>query len=115
MIIVYEAKSSIDANIIQDILLMEGINSHIMGSYLEGGVGELQPMGLIKLITDEKDFQRAKQIIAEWESDKPEQATTKDQLIKEIHTEEKNNTYKKPLLGFAIAFFILFFYLFTLK
>ncbi len=72
MIIVYEAKSSIDANIVQDILSMEGINSHIMGGYLEGAIGEIQTMGLIKLMADEKDFQAAKKIITEWENEEPE-------------------------------------------
>ncbi|MBL4660986.1 MAG: DUF2007 domain-containing protein [Alcanivoracaceae bacterium] len=113
MIIVYEAKSSIDANIVQDILLIDGINCHIMGGYLEGGVGELQPMGLIKVMTDEKDFQAAKKIIAEWESEKPEQ-TKHDQTIENKNIAQ-TKTYKKPLVGLTIALFILFFYFLSLR
>ena len=114
MITVYEAMSSIDANIVQDILSIEGINSHIMGAYLEGSIGEIQPMGLVRVMTDEKDFQAAKKIIAEWESEKPEQSTNKVQLIKKTYRAEEN-TYKKPLLGFTITFFILFFYFLSLR
>jgi len=107
MITVYEAMSSIDANIVQDILSIEGINSHIMGAYLEGSIGEIQAMGLVRVMTDEKYFHAAKKIIAEWEGEKPGQTTTNVQLIKEQHRAEEK-TYKKPLLGLTIAFFILF-------
>lgn len=47
---------------------MEGINSHIMGGYLEGGIGEIQTMGVIKLIVEEQDFEQAKVLIREWEN-----------------------------------------------
>ena len=68
MIIVYEAKSSIDAKIAQDILSMEGINSHVMGNYLEGGIGELQPQGLVKIMTQDDDYESARAIINEWQN-----------------------------------------------
>lgn len=68
MITLYQASTSIDANIVQDILAIEGIESHIMGGFLEGAIGEIQPLGLIKLMGREDDYQKAKNIIAAWEN-----------------------------------------------
>ena len=68
MITLYQASTSIDANIVQDILAIEGIESHIMGGFLEGAIGEIQPLGLIKLMGSKGDYKRAKKIIAEWEN-----------------------------------------------
>jgi len=69
MINVYKANSSIDANIAQDILEMQGIKSHIMGALLEGGIGELQPSGLVTLMVEDKDYPRASEIIYLWQKD----------------------------------------------
>jgi hypothetical protein len=67
MITLYHASTSIDANIVQDILALEDIKSHIMGSFLEGAIGEIQPQGIIKLMGREEDYQAARKIITEWE------------------------------------------------
>ena len=69
MITVYKAKTSIDANIAQDILAMQGIKSHIMGALLEGGIGELQPSGLVTLMVDDTDYPRASEIIYLWQKE----------------------------------------------
>ncbi len=78
MIIVYEANSSIDANIVQDLLSMEGINSHIMGGYLEGGIGEIQTIGVIKLMVDEDDFNKARAFIKDWENQRSNLSDVED-------------------------------------
>lgn len=113
MITVYQAQSSIDANIIQDILSIEGISSHVMGGYLEGGVGELQPYGLIRVMADEKDFQAAKIIIEQWQNEKPELEAT-EQSVETTDTPSAS-TNRKPLLAFTIALFIFFFYFLSLR
>jgi hypothetical protein len=69
MITVYKANTSIDANIAQDILEMQGIKSHIMGALLEGGVGELQPSGLVTLMVEDNDYPRASEIIYLWQKE----------------------------------------------
>lgn len=68
MITVYQAHSSFDAKLIQDQLSFEGITSHIMGDLLQGGMGELQAHGLVKVMCSETDFDLAKQIINKWQS-----------------------------------------------
>ena len=41
MIMVYQAQSSIDEKIAQDILAIEEITGHILAEILQGGVGEI--------------------------------------------------------------------------
>ncbi len=67
MITIYQANSSIDAKLIQDQLAFADIQSHIMGDLLQGGVGDLQPQGLVKVMIDEANFAKAKEVIIEWE------------------------------------------------
>ncbi len=67
MITIYQANSSIDAKLIQDQLGFADIPSHIMGDLLQGGVGELQPQGLVKVMVDEEDFERAREVVENWE------------------------------------------------
>jgi len=71
MITIYQANSSIDAKLIQDQLAFGDIQSHIMGDLLQGGVGELQPQGLVKVMIGEADFEKAKEVIIEWEKKLP--------------------------------------------
>lgn len=126
MITVYEAKSSIDANIVQDILSLEGVNSHIMGGYLEGGIGEIQTMGVIKLMVEEQDFQEAKKLIHDWENqkvyidldhegdDKPtieDKEAANEMLTPESHT-NKTVFAMVPALVFMLVVALLLWYFF---
>ncbi len=109
MIIVYEANSTIDANIVQDILAMQGIESHIMGGLLQGGIGELQPFGLIKVMADNSDYEAARKIIAQWENEiiEPEEQ-------QEPQTSPKTNTSNERNIligGFILSFIIGLMYL----
>ena len=86
MITIYEAHSSFDAKLIQDQLSFEGIDSHIMGDLLQGGMGELQAHGLVKLMVDEEDKERSLTVIENWknttitENEKPIKNTKRTQL-----------------------------------
>ena len=84
MITIYNANSSIDAKLIQDQLSFADIPSHIMGDLLQGGVGELQPQGLVKVMVDEEDFEKAKEVIVEWEG--------------KLKTNEKPNHLKQKMI-----------------
>ncbi len=112
MITVYQANSSFDAKLAQDLLLFEGIESHIMGDFLQGGVGELQPQSLVKVMADENDFDRAKHIIQQWQE--KEVSKTQQKLIGRNGPSEKN-TFFKPLLGFIIFIFIVGSYFLSLN
>ena len=56
-----------------DLLEQQAITAQIDGEYLQGGVGELQAQGFIRVTVEDKYFERAKQIVADWESTQPDQ------------------------------------------
>lgn len=64
---VFEAKHTIEANLIRNLLEQEGIDAHISGEYLQGGMGELPAMGLVSVMVEDEDFPRAERIIRDWE------------------------------------------------
>lgn len=57
---------------ILNLLEQQGISGHIEGEYLQGGIGELQAMGLVRVLVSDEDYDAAKKIINEWESIQPD-------------------------------------------
>ena len=53
---------------ILNLLVQEGIEGRVDGEYLPGGVGELQAINLVRVMVDEADYERATQIIRNWEA-----------------------------------------------
>jgi len=68
---VYEASSSLDGHMILNLLEQQHISGRIEGEYLQGGIGDLQAMGLVRVMVDEKDYEQARQIISEWDAIQP--------------------------------------------
>ena len=68
---VFEADSSLEAQMILNLLEMEGVNGRLEGEYLQGGVGELQAMGVVGVVVDDEDYALASKIVAEWEAEQP--------------------------------------------
>lgn len=68
---VFEASTGLDAHMILNLLQTYGIPGRIEGEYLQGGVGELQAIGLVRVLVSEQDYTRAREIIDEWESIQP--------------------------------------------
>ncbi len=69
---VYEASGTLDAHMILNLLEQQRIFGRIDGEYLQGGVGELQAMGLVRVMVPEHEYTEARKIINEWESIQPE-------------------------------------------
>jgi len=65
---VFEATSAIEAHMLQDVLRQEEIAAHVHGEFLPGAVGELPAAGLVRLVVDDEDFDRAKAAIERWEA-----------------------------------------------
>ena len=69
---VYESSTSLEAHMVKNLLENEGVESRIDGEYLQGGVGELQAMGAIRVVVEEDDYPQAREIIDAWESLQPD-------------------------------------------
>lgn len=105
MKLIYKAGDIIEAHIISGLLDAEGIESHVSGHYLQGGVGELAPTGFSNIHVDDKDIDKAKVIIEEYENNLNRGAIT-------------DNTKNPPILTKIVvislfAFFIFYIYILT--
>lgn len=56
---------------VADLLEQANIYARVDGDFLQGGVGELQAFGIIKVLVNDDDFQQARQLIKEWEANQP--------------------------------------------
>lgn len=64
---VYEPSNSLEGHMLQDILRQRGIDARLEGAGLQGAVGELPAIGLVRLLVEEEDFAAAREVIAAWE------------------------------------------------
>lgn len=55
------------------LLQQSGIDGRIDGEHLLGAMGELPAMGLVRVVVDDGDVRRAKEVIADWESHQREE------------------------------------------
>jgi Putative prokaryotic signal transducing protein len=78
MKIVYRAGDITEAEIIKGMLLSYDIEAHVSGYYLQGGIGEMSPLDLAKVHVADEDYERAREILQEYEGNQPPQAGTGD-------------------------------------
>lgn len=64
---IYHPATVIDAHLIADVLEQQDIYCRIEGEFLQGGIGELQAMGLLRIWVNEKDAKEASINILDWE------------------------------------------------
>lgn len=67
----YNAANAVDAQMICDVLRQEGIECHILGEHLQGAVGELPALSMVRVQVPVAQLERARALIAEWESAAP--------------------------------------------
>ncbi|AAZ97021.1 hypothetical protein Tbd_1068 [Thiobacillus denitrificans ATCC 25259] len=65
---VYEPSNALEAHMLHDLLQHEGIPSRVDGAYLQGAVGELPASGLVRLVVEDDDYERARAVIRRWEA-----------------------------------------------
>ena len=64
---VYEASNSLEGHMIANLLEQADIYARVDGDFLQGGVGELQAFGLVKVRVNEEEYDRAREIVRQWE------------------------------------------------
>lgn len=89
---------------IQELLIMQGIEAHINGEYLQSGVGELPAINLVKVSVNDNDFAQAKEIIEHWESQEITQEPTSE-ITADSHSliSGRYRHYISFLLGLALG------------
>ena len=69
MVEVYRATSLLEAQMIVDLLLREGMVAEIVGELLSGGTGELPCDGLMSVRVDDVDQPQAAACLRQWDAD----------------------------------------------
>lgn len=67
MRLVYEASNSVEGHMLVDLLRRAGLDARMDGEYLQGGLGELQAMGLVRVLVAEEDYEQARKVLSEWD------------------------------------------------
>ena len=67
MKLVYRASNIIEANIVAGMLNAQGIETHVGGFYLQGGIGELAAQDFANVHVGDEDVDLARRLIAEYE------------------------------------------------
>lgn len=71
----YQASNGVEAHMILHMLKQEGITGRVDGEYLQGGIGELPAVGLVRVMVPEQDYAAAKSIVDKWDAAQPVEAT----------------------------------------
>lgn len=90
MKIVYRAADITEAEIVRGMLESNHIDAHVSGYYLQGGVGDLQATDLAKVHVNDADFDKAKEILSEYEGQRsaPTGAPGRSQIRESSVTEK---------------------------
>ena len=68
MKVIYQAENAIDANLLKGLLEQTGIMAFVNGEYLQGGIGELPPGGLITVSVADADLEATMRVVAEFQN-----------------------------------------------
>jgi len=92
---VFETSIGLEAHMIKNLLAINELESEIFGEHLQGGVGDLQADGIIRVMVADEDYLNAHKIVADWETSQPQ-----------VNHQVENNKaagYGSILLGFVIG------------
>jgi len=64
---VYDAADITEAHIVRGMLQAHGIEAHVGGYYLQGGVGELAPQGFARVLVAASQVEAARALIDAYE------------------------------------------------
>jgi hypothetical protein len=98
--IIYNAGDLTEAHIVAGLLNANGIETHVGGHYLQGGIGELAAAGFTTVLVADENIVQATALIAEYEgSNKP--------LTNQ--TEKKQNIYLTPIIVIVLSLLLILF------
>ncbi len=98
MLIAYRARDIAEAHIISGMLHAQGIESHVGGHYLQGAMGEIGAAGFTNVHVDDDDYARARDLVAEYEASRPDDA---------LSAPDSGNRVHRYAVGFLVAVAVL--------
>lgn len=100
MKIIYRACDITEAHIVAGMLEANGIDNHVGGYYLQGGVGDLAAMDFVTISVAEENIDAANALVAEYES-KNKPANKSDS--------ENSNGFSLPLIVVIVCVLMILF------
>lgn len=100
MKLIYRAKDIAEAHIVSGLLNVNGVETHVGGHYLQGGIGELSAMDFANVHVADEDVALANTIIAEYEG---------NQTGPGKNTEIKSTAFMSGLNVIVLIFLIIIF------
>lgn len=100
MKLLYEASNAVEAHMILILLEQSGLSARIDGEFLQGGIGDLQVTGIVRVMIEESDYQQAKLIVQEWDVKQPEQEVQKP-------VTRKRRGFVAGLIGFICGIVVM--------
>ncbi|SDH91695.1 Putative signal transducing protein [Pseudomonas benzenivorans] len=68
---IYEPQDLLEAELLLGMLASEGIDAHLTGQHLIGAIGELPVCGLLGLLVEDRQAERAHGLIAAYNAAQP--------------------------------------------
>ena len=68
---IYEPQDLLEAELLLGMLASEGVEAHLAGRDLLGAVGELPALGLLGLLVEDEEAERARRLIAAYNAAAP--------------------------------------------
>ena len=96
MKLAYKAANITEAEIVKGMLEANGLEAHVGGYYLQGGVGEMATMDFANVHVANEDFDKARELIHEYEGDAGGSATRS-------HQDKKTASFASHLVVILVA------------
>ena len=68
---IYEPQDLLEAELLLGMLASEGVEAHLAGRHLLGAMGELPALGLLGLLVEDEEAERARRLIAAYNAAAP--------------------------------------------
>jgi hypothetical protein len=68
---VFEASNAVEAHMVLHLLQQQGLQGRVDGEYLQGGIGELPAVGLVRVVVDDADYEAARAVVTAFETTQP--------------------------------------------
>ena len=102
MKLIYRASDINEANIVSGMLRANGIEAHVGGYYLQGGIGDLAATDFANIHVADEDIELARTLIAEYES---------ASIINNASKEKRSNTnFILSIILFVIIIAVFYYF-----
>lgn len=109
MRLVYEASNSLEAHMILNLIENAGLIGRIDGELLQGGAGDLQAGGVVRVMVDDSHYSDARIIVKEWDESQP---LVVEENVKVVAS-NSSKSFLYSILSFVGGLVVSYFYFLT--